>query len=69
MANRMENKKYKSIEKGEVMYERNFDFLYAPSLQLYAEPKNVYKSVPTVNLSFAGYLESSLPMVYFLIDF
>lgn len=27
-------------EKGEVIYGRNFDFLYAPSLQLYTEPKN-----------------------------
>lgn len=48
-------------EKGEVIYGRNFDFLYAPSLQLYTEPKNGYKSVSTVNLSFAGYSENSLP--------
>lgn len=48
-------------EKGEVIYGRNFDFLYAPSLQLYTEPKNGYKSVSTVNLSFAGYSESFLP--------
>ncbi len=31
--------------------------------------KNEYKSVPTVNLSFAGYSENPLPIVYFLIDF
>lgn len=31
--------------------------------------RNEYKSVPTVNLSFAGYAENPLPMVYFLIDF
>lgn len=48
-------------EKGEVIYGRNFDFLYAPSLQLYTEPKNGYKSVSTVNLSFAGYSEDFLP--------
>lgn len=48
-------------EKGEVIYGRNFDFLYAPSLQLYTEPQNGYKSVSTVNLSFAGYSENSLP--------
>lgn len=48
-------------EKGEVIYGRNFDFLYAPSLQLYTEPKNGYKSVSTVNLSFAGYSENNLP--------
>lgn len=48
-------------EKGEVLYGRNFDFLYAPSLQLYTEPQNGYKSVSTVNLSFAGYSEDFLP--------
>lgn len=48
-------------EKGEVIYGRNFDFLYAPSLQLFTEPKNGYKSVSTVNLSFAGYSEKDLP--------
>jgi hypothetical protein len=48
-------------EKEEVIYGRNFDFLYAPSLQLYTEPKNGYKSVSTVNLSFAGYSENFLP--------
>lgn len=48
-------------EKGEVLYGRNFDFFYAPSLQLYTEPQNGYKSVSTVNLSFAGYSEDFLP--------
>lgn len=48
-------------EKGEVIYGRNFDFLYAPTLQLCTEPKNGYKSVSTVNLSFAGYSENFLP--------
>lgn len=31
--------------------------------------RNEYESVSTVNLSFAGYAENSLPMVYLLIDF
>lgn len=48
-------------EKGEVLYGRNFDFLYAPSMQVYTSPKNGYASVSTVNLSFAGYSEESLP--------
>ena len=48
-------------EKGEVIYGRNFDFLSAPSLQLYTEPKNGYKSISTVNLSFAGYAHNFLP--------
>ena len=48
-------------EKGEVIYGRNFDFLYAQSLQLYTEPKNGYKTISTVNLSFAGYSHNFLP--------
>ena len=32
-------------EKGEVIYGRNFDFLYAPSLQLYKESKDGYKQL------------------------
>lgn len=48
-------------EKGEVLYGRNFDFPYAPSLQLFTNPHNGYASVSTVNLSFAGYDEDNLP--------
>lgn len=48
-------------EKGEVIYGRNFDFSYAPSLQLYTKPDDGYASVSTVNLSFAGYSEQNLP--------
>jgi len=48
-------------ENGEIMFGRNFDFTYAPSLQLYTHPKNGYASVSTVNLSFAGYSKDSLP--------
>lgn len=48
-------------EKGEVIYGRNFDFRYAPSMQLMTDPDNGYSSISTVNLSFAGYDEESLP--------
>lgn len=46
---------------GEIVYGRNFDFEYAPSLQLYTRPKNGYASVSTVNLAFAGYSKDNLP--------
>lgn len=48
-------------EKGEVIFGRNFDFTYAPSLQLITEPRNGYKSISTVNLTYAGYTEENLP--------
>lgn len=48
-------------DNGDILFGRNFDFLYAPSLQLYTEPKNGYASVSTVNLSFAGYSAENLP--------
>ena len=48
-------------EKGHVIYGRNFDFDYTPSLQLLTTPKNGYRSISTVNLSFAGYTEDNLP--------
>ena len=48
-------------ETGDILFGRNFDFLYAPSLQVYTAPKNGYASVSTVNLSFAGYSGESLP--------
>lgn len=46
---------------GEVIFGRNFDFTYSPSLQLFTNPDHGYSSVSTVNLSFAGYDESNLP--------
>lgn len=46
---------------GEIIYGRNFDFSYAPSLQLYTDPDNGYASASTVNLSFAGYSEDYVP--------
>ncbi|MDR0840037.1 MAG: linear amide C-N hydrolase [Christensenellaceae bacterium] len=48
-------------EKGETLFSRNFDFSYAPSLQLFTAPANGYASVSTVNLTFAGYSEDNLP--------
>ena len=56
-------------EKGEVLYGRNFDFLYAPSLQLYTEPENGYKSVSTVNLSLPDTQKIFCPMAPYLINF
>lgn len=48
-------------EEGDIIYARNFDFLYAPFLQIYTNPDNGYASVSTVNLTFAGYGEDNLP--------
>lgn len=47
-------------ENGSILFGRNFDFTYAPSLQLYTAPDNGYASVSTVNLAFAGYSEDNL---------
>jgi hypothetical protein len=46
---------------GDVIFGRNFDFDYTPSLQVYTEPENGYASVSTVNLTFAGYTADKLP--------
>lgn len=48
-------------EKGEVIFARNFDFSYAPFVQLITKPKNGYASISTVNLSYAGYTKDNLP--------
>lgn len=48
-------------EEGDIIYARNFDFLYSPFLQVHTNPDNDYASVSTVNLSFAGYGEGNLP--------
>lgn len=56
-------------ENGDILFGRNFDFLYAPSLQLYTAPNNGYASVSTVNLTFAGYSEDNLPSGSFFDDF
>lgn len=49
-------------ENGDIIFARNFDFTYAPSMQLYTDPPAGYSSVSTVNLSFAGYSEDNLPV-------
>lgn len=46
---------------GNILFGRNFDFTYAPSLQLYTAPDQGYASVSTVNLAFAGYSVDHLP--------
>ena len=48
-------------ENGDVIFGRNFDFDYTPSLQVKTTPDNGYASVSTVNLTFAGYDENNLP--------
>jgi len=48
-------------ENGEVIFARNFDFEYAPFMQIYTNPDNGYASVSTVNLSYAGYSKDNLP--------
>ena len=46
---------------GNVLMGRNFDFDYAPSLQIITRPKNGYASISTVNLAFLGYTKDNLP--------
>lgn len=48
-------------ETGDILFGRNFDFEYAPSLQLRTTPANGYSSISTVNLAFAGYSAENLP--------
>ncbi len=46
---------------GDVIFGRNFDFDYTPSLQVFTRPDDGYASVSTVNLTFAGYSADKLP--------
>lgn len=48
-------------ENKDVIFARNFDFDYAPFMQIYTNPDNGYASVSTVNLSYAGYDKENLP--------
>ena len=48
-------------ENDDVVFCRNFDFEYAPMLQVCTKPDNGYASISTVNLSFAGYSKDNLP--------
>lgn len=47
---------------GDVIFGRNFDFDYTPSLQIFTDPDDGYASVSTVNLTFAGYSADNLPV-------
>lgn len=47
---------------GDIIFGRNFDFDYAPSLQVFTDPDDGYASVSTVNLTFAGYSADNLPV-------
>ncbi len=48
-------------EKGEILYGRNFDWDYAPALQLTTRPENGYASISTVDIAYLGYSETNLP--------
>ncbi len=48
-------------DEGDVIFGRNFDFDYTPSMQVRTCPDNGYASISTVNLTFAGYDKDHLP--------
>lgn len=48
-------------ENGDILFGRNFDFEYSPSLQVFTAPEQGYASVSTVDLAFAGYSREHLP--------
>jgi len=48
-------------ENGEILFGRNFDFGYSPSMQVFTDPDNGYASISTVNLSFLRYDAENLP--------
>lgn len=48
-------------DEGDIIFARNFDFTYSPSLQVWTNPQNGYASVSTVNLSFVGYSKDNIP--------
>ena len=45
---------------GEVLFCRNYDFIYTPVLQLFTSPEHGYKSVSTTSLIFFGYTKDFL---------
>jgi len=47
--------------KNEVLFCRNFDFPYSPSVQLFTSPGTGYASVSTVNLMYLGFNQDYLP--------
>jgi hypothetical protein len=48
-------------ENGDIIFARNFDFIYTPSLILKTSPKDGYSSISVVNLTYAGYTKENLP--------
>lgn len=44
-----------------LIYARNFDFSYTPSMLLHTNPSNGYASVSVINLTFLGYSEDNIP--------
>lgn len=51
-------------EDSEYLFGRNFDWGFSPSMLLWTEPENGYKSVSMVNLGFLAYDETYLPDKY-----
>ena len=47
-------------DEGEILYGRNYDYIYSPSLVLMTKPENGYASMSTVNLNVLGFTSSSL---------
>ena len=48
-------------EKDEILYCRNYDFLYTPAMQLFTSPNNGHRSVSTVQIDAIGYTKSNYP--------
>ena len=48
-------------EKGEVLFGRNFDYSYAPSVVVHTNPRNGFASLSVSDLAFAGYRRSTVP--------
>lgn len=48
-------------DKGDIIYGRNYDYIYSPSLILKTSPENGYSSVSTVNLRLLGFGNNNLP--------
>lgn len=48
-------------ENGDVIYGRNYDYIYSPSLVLKTIPENGYASISTINLRLLGFGDNLLP--------
>ena len=47
-------------DEGEMIYGRNYDYIYSPSLVLKTKPDNGYESISTVNMSLLGFSSNSI---------